>query len=228
LLEVTVSKVNGTACEDFCDELTGSQNTSYMRTYSGNPSTRMIHRSRNLALLADLSPLCVGHLLLVSNYHYYSYAEVCRDHLDEVVGVTEQILRLYSTTFGSPLIFEHGSPLNSGGSACISHAHWHFLPISADRVFEVMAKDGLKYTDLNSLSDLTSLADQQVPYFYVGNGEYSRVYNIHRRLPQQYLRSVAGAILGISDPLWDWALVIRKEYLRTTIKATTNWRIGDE
>ena len=89
-----------------------------------------------------------------------------------------------------------------------------------------MNADGLEYTDLDSLSDLVEIADQRVPYFYVADKEYRRVYGIDRRMRQQYLRSVVGTIIGIPDPQWDWALVIRKEYLRASMAATTHWRLS--
>lgn len=223
-----MSRLSGVTCEDFCQELTGAQNTSFTRTYNGNPPSRIIARSKNLTLMADLSPLCPGHLLLVSNYHYYSFAEVCRDQMDEVNEVVNQVWPLYLSTFGEPVVLEHGSTANIEGSACISHAHWHFIPISANHILAAMGADGLGYADLDSLSDLAELADRQVPYFYVANKEYRRVYGIDRRMRQQYLRSVVGAIIGIHDPLWDWALVIRKEHLRASMIATAHWRLSSK
>ena len=221
-----MSDFSDAACEDFCQELTGSADTSFTRTYRGRPESRVIAASNNLTLLADLSPLCVGHLLLVSNYHYYSYAEVCREHLDEVVYVTNRVLELYSSTFGDPAIIEHGSVPGVGGSACISHAHWHFLPISADRISEVMAEDGLRHADLESLDDLAHTAHSRAPYYYVASTAYRRLYSIDRLMRQQYLRSVAGMILDIPDPLWDWVIVTRKHYLRASMVATERWHLN--
>ncbi|MEV5088691.1 hypothetical protein ACWEQ5_30280 [Streptomyces griseoincarnatus] len=39
----------------------------------------------------------------------------------------------------------------------------------------------------------------------------------------QYLRSVVGRLLGIPDPLWDYALVVRRELLRETMTLTRSW-----
>jgi diadenosine tetraphosphate (Ap4A) HIT family hydrolase len=220
-----VTGLEGTTCEDFCQELRGSEDTSFIRTYEGEPRSRIIAASSNLTLMADLSPLCTGHLLLVSNFHYYSYAAVCRDHVEEVAQVTDLIQDLYGSTFGNPVVLEHGSSLDTSGSSCISHAHLHFLPVSADRVVEAMAEDGLKHADLSSLSDL--VAYEQVPYYYVASAGCRRVYSIDRSMKQQYLRSVAGKILGIPDPEWDWALVIRKECLRASMLATAHWSLQE-
>ena len=219
-----MSDISERFCEDFCQELAGSKDTSFSRTYDGEPASRIIAVSNNLTLMADLSPLSIGHLLLVSNYHYYSYAEVCRDHLDEVGRVTDQVLTLYSSTFGDPVILEHGSsPDASGGSSCISHAHWHFLPVSAERISGVMTEDGLKHTNLESLGELAQTARRLVPYLYVASASHRSVFSIDRLIRRQYLRSVVGTILGIPDPIWDWAIVAKKQYLRSSMRATTDW-----
>ncbi|MFY1636218.1 hypothetical protein ACN27F_23575 [Solwaraspora sp. WMMB335] len=34
---------------------------------------------------------------------------------------------------------------------------------------------------------------------------------------------MAGALLGIADPEWDWSLVVRKNLLRATMIATAGW-----
>jgi diadenosine tetraphosphate (Ap4A) HIT family hydrolase len=224
-----VSEVNeesANACGDFCQELCGVGQTSFSRTYGGYPATRIIGRTANLTLLADLSPLCVGHLLLVSDYHYLSFAEVVRDHYREVADTAVALLAVYAETFGEPTVLEHGSAVDAVGSACITHAHWHILPVDGARVAAQMTADGLDALDLGDLEDLAALADLQLPYFYVAHGGYRQVYGIGRSMRSQYLRSVVGAILGIPDPEWDWALVVRHQDLRLTMEATTAWQLG--
>lgn len=214
-----------TLCEDFCQELSGAEDTSFYRTYGGNPASRVIARTPRLSLLADLSPLCVGHLLLVSNRHYLSFAQVVQSHRSEVADVALAVLTLYASTFGMPVVLEHGSATDAVGSACITHAHWHILPIDGALVAAQMDADGLDHVDLADLGDLGPVADRQLPYFYVAHGEYRQVYGLGRGMRSQYLRSVVGGILGIPDPEWDWALVVRKQALRSTLQATVNWKV---
>ena len=215
-------------CEDFCQELSRAKDTSFNRTYLGDPPSRVICQSQNLTVLVDLSPLCIGHLLLVSNYHYLSFAEVCANHLEEVRDTVTQVLRLCSVTFGHSVILEHGSSPGAEGTSCISHAHWHIIPIDSRAIIAAIAMDGLSYVNLSRLDDLAAIVEWKTPYFYVDDGNIRRVYRGNRTLPQQYMRSIVGAVLGIPDPQWDWALAIRKEYLRKTIKAVKSWRLhGD-
>ncbi|MEV5703868.1 hypothetical protein [Actinoallomurus sp. NPDC052274] len=175
-------------------------------------------------MLADMSPLCVGHLLVVADRHYLSFAGVIRDHEVEVKDVKNQLFGLYRATFGDPVILEHGSSYGMEGSSCITHAHWHVLPLGLDAIHQVMEGDGLAWTELGGLRDLAAMG-QDVTYFYCADRYRSRLYGVGQARRRQYLRSVAGAVLGIPDPEWDYAVVVRKEHLRATMAATADWRI---
>jgi diadenosine tetraphosphate (Ap4A) HIT family hydrolase len=214
-----------TYCLDggFCQELSGATDTDFTRTYQGDPATRVIYRSDHLTLLADMSPLTVGHLLLVSNDHLLSFGAAISAHEDEVKDVLNSLIDHYARTFGEPILMEHGSSPNMAGSACITHAHMHFLPLQLDAVHRVMTQDGLAATELGTLNDLRQLGEQEVPYFYCGDRTRHHVYGVALELRRQYLRSVAGRLLHIIDPEWDYAVVVRRELLRITMARATGW-----
>jgi len=69
------------------------------------------------------------------------------------------------------------------------------------------------------------MADQGRSYFYVGDSFQHRLYGVGKKMRRQYLRSVAGGLLGIPDPEWDYALVVRKELFRATLSRVTNWSL---
>jgi len=211
---------------DFCQELSGAADTDFSRTYQGSPGSRIICRSENLALLADMSPLTTGHLLLVSNEHYLSFGEVVRDHATEVEDALKLIYGQYSMTFGELVVMEHGSSQEMDGSACITHAHMHFLPLRLDAVHRAMTEDGLTALELTDIKDLKRLGERGLPYFYCGDSTRHRVYGVARKMRRQYLRSIAGKLLGIADPEWDYAVVLRKELLRATLARTAGWHIS--
>jgi diadenosine tetraphosphate (Ap4A) HIT family hydrolase len=209
---------------DFCQELSGSPDTTFRRVYAGDPEGRIIARSRHLSLLVDLSPLCVGHLLIASNAHYLSFAEVLSDHGDEVVRFWKRVLERYAEVFGTPVVLEHGSFEGMDGSACITHAHWHVLPLALRDIDGIIKGDGLPATELGHVRELASLTGKSKPYFYCADGSRHLVYAATLRMPRQYLRSVAGRLLGIPDPEWDYAVVVRKEVLRRTLALAAPWR----
>jgi diadenosine tetraphosphate (Ap4A) HIT family hydrolase len=192
----------------------------------GDPERRIIARSRHLSLLADMSPLCTGHLLIASNAHYLSFAEVISDHADEVVLFRERVLERYARVFGAPVVLEHGSFAGMDGSACITHAHWHVLPLPLTEVDRIIKRDGLPASELAHVRELETLTGKAKPYFYCADDSRHLVYAATLRVPRQYLRSVAGRLLGISDPEWDYAVVVRKDLLRRTLALTTPWDIA--
>ncbi|HEX2316767.1 MAG TPA: hypothetical protein VHJ17_23680 [Thermomonospora sp.] len=205
--------------------MSGAADTEFSRTYQGNPASRIICRSPGLTLIADMSPLTVGHLLLASNEHYLSFGEVVGDHGNEVEDALGLLHDQYTATFGPPIIMEHGSSPLMDGSACITHAHMHLLPLELDAVHKAMTRDGLGASELTGVNDLKWLGRHGLPYFYCADRSRHRVYGVARTMRRQYLRSIAGELLGIADPEWDYAVVVRKELLRATLARVSGWRM---
>jgi diadenosine tetraphosphate (Ap4A) HIT family hydrolase len=215
--------VDMTHCDgsDLCSELAGTPDTDFSRTYLGDPPSRVLGGTRHLSVLADLSPLTVGHLLLVPREHHLSFAMVLHAHGAEVEHLSSVLLPWYREVFGEPTVLEHGSSSEMRGSACVNHAHWHLLPIPGDHATAIMARDGLPLEKLKNIKDLGDSSRRNIPYFfclYRGQCFFSPA---DRRLRRQYLRSVAGEVLGIPDPDWDWSVVVRKDALRMTVKRAT-------
>ncbi|HKR48307.1 MAG TPA: HIT domain-containing protein [Pseudonocardiaceae bacterium] len=211
------------ARSDFCDELAGAAETSFFRTYRGDPESRVLGRTENLAVIADLSPLTSGHILILSKRHHLNFARVVENYPFEITTLLNLLLPQYVQTFGRMTILEHGSAENMVNGACITHAHLHLLPISRQAVDEMMESDGLRWTSFPSLEDFGRPPWTRSAYYLSGAESCFRLYEPTPGLPRQYLRSVAGAILGIPDPEWDWAVVVRKELFRETIARTSNW-----
>jgi diadenosine tetraphosphate (Ap4A) HIT family hydrolase len=217
--------IRSAVCEgaDLCQEMARNTDTSFARTYQGDPPTRHILGTENLALIADMSPLVAGHLLLLPKTHYLSFSHVIDDHLPELMNFVETIAPLYRETFGELLVLEHGSSADGNGNACITHAHWHLLPVDGAEVDRIIQADRLAYTDLTDLAELGSPRWTPRPYFYRCHRGHMRVYEPSPTTRRQYLRSVVGAVLSIETPLWDYALVIRKELLRETMRRVRQW-----
>lgn len=175
--------------------------------------------------MADLSPLVTGHLLLVSNRHYLSFGEVLSDHANEVGEVLAHVFPRYASTFGDPVVLEHGSSLAMDASSCVTHAHLHLLPLRLDAVHDVMKGDGLSVRELPAMAGLCLFGDQGLPYFYCGNRDVHRACGVSRRMPRQYLRSVAGRLLGMADPEWDYVVTVRKDLFRATVAKTAGWEM---
>lgn len=210
---------------DFCAELSGSGETSFVRFYEGDPPSRLIYSTENLTLLADMSPLVLGHLLLLPSQHYMSFAQVLSRHEAEVRSLLAGFVPLYRETFGEPLILEHGSSAGQESHACITHAHLHFLPVDGESVDELLIADALAYHELDSLGALALSPWPSSAYFLRVYREKCRVYRPTEDQKRQYLRSVVGTVLSIEDPEWDYAVVMRKEVLRETMRMVDYWPV---
>lgn len=200
---------------DLCDELRGSSDTSFTLTYQGDPPSRDLGGTRSFRILADLSPLCVGHLLVVPVEHHLSFSSLVASRSAELSELLDVVVPRYRALFGRVVILEHGSSSEMETSACVTHAHWHLMPVAAHRIDALIVDDGLLPTRLTAISDLVCYAGSS--YFFVSDGSIGSVYGVDRRMRSQYLRSIVGRLLGIEDPLWDYSVVVRKEYLRTTM-----------
>ena len=205
---------------DLCQELDGIGNVTFSRVYAGSPPSRTIMTTERFAVIADLSPLTTGHLLLLPKVHFLSFAQVARHlpgDLDRMVGLVSS---LYGQTFGTPVILEHGSARNDDHNACITHAHWHIVPANGPDIVDLMRDDGLRPT---VLCDLASAPWPDTPYYLVSHGGTMHICPA-TFMPRQYVRSLIGRRLGMRDPEWDYALIVRRELLRETMTSTAWWQ----
>lgn len=211
---------------DLCGELSGSASTEFSRTYEGNPRSRILSETILLAVIADISPLVEGHLLVVPKKHYLNFASVIEDYRQEAVRVIRRARDWVRETYGSVALFEHGSTSDPGG-ACIVHAHIHVLPVSVTGLAAVMRRDEMELTALGDITSWTEISKTPHPYLLCSDGERSLVTFPAVPVRRQYLRSAAAEVLGIPDPEWDWSLVVRRDLLRKTVRRyKSNQRLG--
>ena len=212
------------AASDLCDEIAGAGDTGFAATYRGDPPRREVYAIEGLRLIVDLSPLMVGHLLLLPEKHFLSFGHVVPEMADRTNQLLARILPLYRATFGQvAAVVEHGSSTRMT-SACITHAHWHLVPVNGYEIRRRMAEDGLTARRLRGFEELHEYAEADSSYYYCFDGESHHAFGADRWVRSQYLRSVIGGLLGIPDPLWDWSLIVRKELLRETLALACDWR----
>jgi diadenosine tetraphosphate (Ap4A) HIT family hydrolase len=83
----------------------------------------------------DISPLVAGHLLLVADTHYPSFAaardSLCMERVSKIIS--QVAVSLNDVQGAALLVVEHGesaAPSREGPTQCISHAHIHLVPIT--------------------------------------------------------------------------------------------------
>jgi diadenosine tetraphosphate (Ap4A) HIT family hydrolase len=209
---------------DFCQEISGTRDVTFHRIYAGHPASRRIITTDRFVLMADLSPMTVGHLLLLPKAHYFSFAQVTRQQLNALGDVLDLILPRYAQTFGAPpVIMEHGSSRNDDHIACITHAHWHMVPLNGDQIADRIRLDGLPETTLSDIRTLGQEPWTETSYYLTSYDGTLHLYRPQPTLRRQYVRSVIGRCLGMRDPEWDYAVIVRRHLLRETLAMTASW-----
>ncbi len=203
---------------EFAAELEGNVDASlFGRLYSGDPPSRVVTTTKHLVAFVDLAPLAPGHLLVVPRKDVPSFAALPRAAWTDWQALRGHLVEVLRRQWQQPVLFEHGSTWAMRGGACIAHAHLQLLPIDADLAQE-MRTDGLQVVEISDQKEIPRDTKRERPYFYVErSGSAWFAWADEPAMPSQYLRRLAARILGLSDPTWDWGVVVRRDLLRETI-----------
>lgn len=202
----------------FDAELSGGSGSLFARLYGDQPPSRVVASTRHFVVVADLSPLVAGHLLVIPRRDISSFAQVTDDEWADWRVLRASLVDRLSSHWRTPIVFEHGSTEGMRGSACITHAHLHLLPADVDMMSRIEG-DGLELSPVRGFREIPFAASS--PYFFVEvPGHEPLVARAdYPAMPSQYLRRVAASELGIPDPEWDWGVVVRRELLRETVSS---------
>ncbi|MFV2088887.1 hypothetical protein [Micromonospora sp. LOL_021] len=181
---VEVGMPRSSACDgdELCDEFRPGGGGSFAAVYRGDPPSRTIASLSGLRLVADLSPLVVGHLLLLPEHHHLSFGHLDAGLIGQVREVVGWLRQRYVATFGQMAIMEHGSS-TATPSGCITHAHWHILPVNGSQLAEMITLDGLSAIRLPNLTALRRFAEADQPYFYCADGDNHVAFEAHPSHP---------------------------------------------
>lgn len=205
--------------DDFIAEANGSvAGTLFEARYRGDPASRVIARTERFAVLADLAPLCPGHVLIVPRDYFPSFGALPPAWWPEFERLLARIGRALEETFGPPSMVEHGSSSRPRHSPCVIHAHLHLLPAPADLGADLRSR-GFVPRSIDSLRELAALAARDRAYVCWGSaGGPIEVADVEsgEGIPRQYLRRVLAQELG--DGAWDWGVPPPPEPLRATVR----------
>jgi len=205
--------------DDFLVESNGSVvGTLFESRYRGDPPTRLIAQAPRFAVLADLAPLCAGHVLIVPRRYYPSLGALPPEGWDELEQLLTRVADAVSHAFRDPLIFEHGSSSYPQHSPCVSHAHLHVIPAEVDLAPDLRRR-GFEPKSIASLRELSDLAARDCAYVCWGSARGSvQVAEVEAGggIPRQYLRRELAAVLGSEE--WDWGVPAMPDLLRTTVR----------
>ena len=188
----------------FCDDGRFALNQSI--GLPGNES--VIYKDKHVFITPDISPVVLGHFLIVAEEHESSFAGVSDDVF---ASLTKAKLFLKEKVFRDQtvLFFEHGSILQRSAGSCIDHAHMHVLPIN-------MTTNMIDNFICNSIfinskkEPATHEALQQCvvnlqPYLYYEIKDDMWLYSVNK-LPSQFFRQMICSVAGGS---YNWKFQFR-------------------
>lgn len=162
-----------------------------------------MHRLGNgLAVIPTVSPLRLGHLLVVPEKHHCSISQLNPVERGRVVEVVRALAGRFSSGEQTPLVFEHGLGQGSIGGCGISHAHLHVLPATPSEIRG--AREGLSSTfstvNAGGLDEAWSTLDSTTAYGLLGDPD--DVLMTTADLASQSLRKCVAAAIG--SQAWNW------------------------
>lgn len=179
----------------FCQENRFRNNLKVGLTFSES----MLFENKHIYVTPDLSPLVPGHLLIVSQEHYNSFASAPMEVQDALQKAIKYIYNNFN--FRYLTWFEHGAVFPGKGGASIDHAHLHVLPYDIP-IKKLVEFDNLYLQKLSYTEEIFNTLAEKQPYLWIGNGfNLSSIYYVDN-LPSQYLRNVVTRLLGNESYNW--------------------------
>lgn len=209
------SKLGSIDC-DFCREINSGFIEASMRDLAGC-HRRIIHQNETFVVFPSVSPLQVGHLLLVPRRHVTSMIQLYDQELADLRSIRESMIDRLTGFLGPILEWEHGIGTGKCGGCGIVHAHLHLLPVrqSVQQEFHreiikrcpnaVSQSQDRAMNDIDgSMSYLTWRISAGKTWIAIGDHE------------SQLVRKVIADKLKIQE--WNWRELFGWEDFRTTLR----------
>lgn len=196
----------------FCRELQSGKLPDFC---DAGIDSRILHETNRFVVMADISPLVPGHVMIVPKDHILCYGAIHDTAWDEFLGIVKATRTILEEHYGPSVILEHGTSSLEDVADHVSHAHLHIVPAAID------IRDSLVHFNTRTIASLTDLShwaarDEAYIYFESCAGERivaDRIVDLKRL----FFRSEIATRIGLPDPLWDWRRHILSDNLRSTV-----------
>lgn len=163
----------------------------------------ILFQNKNIYVQVDISPLTIGHILIISNYHYLNFYEMPKEIKEDVIKIKEKLKIIYKNLYNTDILFfEHGSAQSGYAGTSIDHAHLHCIPcfnnkLDIKNTLNKMLGDNIE-CDILANYDFNN----QFSYIYIESEKDGKVIYKVNRLPSQFLRKLILEKLGDNNFLW--------------------------
>lgn len=161
----------------------------------------ILFENDNIYVQVDISPLCLGHILIITNKHYLNFFETSNKIKKDVIKLKENIKKIYRQVYNIDVVFfEHGSAKSGYAGASIDHAHLHCIPYKID-INESLNKLLGNPLECDILSS-TYQFNNEFSYIYLESPQDRKIIYKVEKLPSQFLRRLICEKLGNTNYLW--------------------------
>lgn len=159
----------------------------------------ILFENENIYVKVDISPLCIGHILIITNDHYLNFFEVPNKIKKDIIKIKEKITSVYKEVYNTDvLFFEHGSAIEGDAGSSIDHAHLHCIPykFSINEEVNKLLKNSVE-CDI-----FLSEFNNEFSYIYLESiKDGKKLYKVNK-LPSQFLRKVIANNFNNKEYKW--------------------------
>lgn len=159
----------------------------------------ILFENNNIYVQVDISPLCRGHILIITKEHYLNFYETPDGIKKDTKKIMNTIIKLYRELYNSDtLFFEHGSAKSGYAGASIDHAHLHCVPYNSSINNDL---DKLLGKAIECDIFAHSTFKNEFSYIYTENSNNKKIYKVEK-LPSQFLRKLMSEKINDGKYLW--------------------------
>lgn len=210
---------------DFCDELSLGRENAFARLYGTDPSSRILFRNENFAVIPSLGQIVEGYLLIVPTKHYTALADLPSELHEELPLLCLDVRSMLSQVYGPALFFEHGIRGTQAGGCGVEHAHLHAVPFTSFREPFEELKTHHCFKGIDSISELSQQVSLDSPYLYYEQTNGQAWVCETETIPSQYVRKLLAQSIG--NESWDWRVSRREQALLSSISRLSGFFVGD-
>lgn len=209
------SKFESDCC--LCSEIkTGIFPEEYSSVYGIDK--RICIESDNFIVIPSVSPIAIGHTMLLPKQHYTSMMACPEKMKAEALTLIDTLYTKLTARFGQLFLFEHGVGRLDDVACGINHAHLHFVPLVNNISTEVIEKIKFEINvdNYGTYDELLSDKQNDMAYLMFGSEIDKMFFTSHYTIPSQLVRKVISSALNLQD--WNWRLKFGKDDFLSTIK----------
>lgn len=178
----------------------------------------ILFENNNIYVQVDISPLCRGHILIITKEHYLNFYETPDGIKKDTKKIMNTIIKLYRELYNSDtLFFEHGSAKSGYAGASIDHAHLHCVPYN-NSINNDLDKLLGKAIECDIFAHSTF--KNEFSYIYTEKSNNKKIYKVEK-LPSQFLRKL------MSEKINDGKYLCQEKCITNDSIDTLNQTIND-